>query len=71
MKLHLPAVKKPFAAIQFVMIAVWAANLARTQAYFVTYALCALVAGICLSDNYRRGWKLPTLPRIFAVHKHS
>lgn len=67
MKLHLPAVKKPFAAIQFVMIAVWAANLAHTQAYFVTYALCALVAGICLSDNYRHGWKLPTLPRVFAV----
>lgn len=67
MKLQLPAVKKPFAAIQFIMITVWAANLVQTQAYFVTYALCALVAGICLSDNYRHGWKLPTLPRVFAV----
>ena len=67
MKLYVPAVRKSFAAFQFVMIAVWAANLARTQAYFVTYALCALVAAVCLSDNYRHGWKLPTVPRIFGV----
>ena len=67
MKLTFSPVKKPFAAVQFIMIAVWAANLAHTQSYFVSYALCALVAVVCLCDNYRRNWKLPLGARILAV----
>lgn len=67
MKWNCSAARKPLAMIEFVMITVWAANLAHTDAYFVTYALCAMVAGVCLSDNYRHGWKLTGAARVFGV----
>jgi hypothetical protein len=59
--------KKPMAMLEFFLIALWTANLAHTEGYFVTYALCGLVATVCLTDNYRHNWRLPTVARIFAV----
>lgn len=67
MKVNRSALKKPLAMLEFLFIALWAANLAHTDAYFVTYALCALVAVVCLCDNFQHGWKLPRIPRVFAV----
>ena len=67
MKLNAPAIKKTLAMLEFALIGLWVANLAHTDAYFVTYALCGLGATVCLADNYRHNWKLPLWPRIFAV----
>lgn len=58
MKLKLPSFKKPLYLVQIVLIAIWITNLANTQAYFITYALCAAAAVACLLDNYNRGWKM-------------
>ena len=66
MKLNRSVIKKPMAFLAFVMITVWATNLAHTDAYFSAYALCALTAVLCLADNYRRGWKLNAGARIVA-----
>ena len=67
MKLNRSAIKKPMAIGEFIMIAVWAANLAKTDAYYITYALSALVAALCLTDNYRHGWKLTAGVRSMVV----
>ena len=67
MKRNRTALKTPLAILEFVLIALWTANLAHTDAYFSVYALCGLAAVVCLTDNFRHGWKLPVLARIFAV----
>lgn len=59
MKLKLLPIKKPLYLAQFALIAVWIANLAHTDAFFITYAFCAAAAVACLLDNYNHGWKLP------------
>lgn len=67
MKLNHSVTKKPLAIMEFLMIAVWASNLAHTDAYYIVYALCALTAVLCLADNYRHSWRLTTGVRIMAV----
>lgn len=67
MKLNGSMIKKPLAILEFILIALWVANLAHTDAYFSVYALCGLGATVCLADNYRHGRKLPVLARVFAV----
>ena len=64
MKLTAASCKKSFAAAEFLMILVWVANLAHTQAYFITYALCGMAAVLCLADNHRHNRKLPAGARL-------
>lgn len=56
MKWKLPPMKKPLCLAQFALIALWIANLAHTDAFFLTYALCAAAAVACLLDNYNHGY---------------
>lgn len=67
MKVNRIAVKKSWALAEFLLIGLWVANLAHTEAYFISYALSGLVATVCLTDNYRHGWKLPLAAKIFCV----
>lgn len=67
MRLSFSPMKKPLAAVQFLLIALWVSNLAHTDGYFLTYVLCGLGAVACLADNYRHNWRMPGLPRVFAV----
>ena len=64
MKLKLPPLKKPLYIAQFALIAIWIANLAHTDAFFITYAFCAAAAVACLLDNYNHGYDTGKWSRI-------
>lgn len=67
MKLKLSSMKKTVCLLQIMLIAAWITNLADTEAFFLTYALCAAVALACLFDNYHHSRQLSRLEQILSV----
>ena len=67
MKWKVASMKKPLYLLQFALIAIWITNLAGTDAFFITYALCAVAAVACLLDNYNHGWKIGRLGIVLSV----
>ena len=67
MKLNSISTKRFLAVIQFALIAIWIANLADTEAYFITYALCAASAVACLLDNYNHNREIGVFGKVIGA----
>ena len=67
MKLCLERFRKPFFVLQLFFILLWASNLSGTDSLYSVYALCTIVAVICLCDNYRNHWQLYRIPMVLGL----
>lgn len=62
MKLACNHIRKPLYTVHLILILFWLSHLAGTDSLYSSYALCALVAAICLCDNYSQCRRMRGLP---------
>lgn len=56
------SLKKPVAALQLFFMMVWASYLSKTDSLYSAYALCCILAVLCLCDNYSKDRHMRGIP---------